>query len=398
MAIEYNDSTVTINRIHIAPGSEAGAFDILGAFLDSSASGLHVISREASNESNIYRRRIDLSNPLVPTSADWLISGAIVFDSSDTEDVLKDRNILYYDSGSDTVWQLALQTGVFGVTNYNLGSGQVNYADKKITGIEQTRSIYVSATHLFILAFNMATSKWEIRKYPLAGLSYSTTVWGAALSTLTEHTAPATVEVIAAQNLSGTPVGMHVTFDGNLLVFYDGNNIAEKYSAADLSYLGVSAWAASDIGSMFNRNGFTYTLNDIGSSENLSLVRWLDKSTGVISQAKSIYTIDDRVIYINEAGYATLEFKARDEFGAPIPSLVGKFARFEVVTSRGPIDSNDLALSATTSNFRDPNGVPLNRSIPVAFDANGVATIYIHASRTSESFVVVDRVRVTYPA
>lgn len=151
---------------------------------------------------------------------------------------------------------------------------------------------------------------------------------------------------------------------------------------------------------MLTRNGYIYqTSSAFTTVTSLVLQRWLDKSTSIISQEKSIFKVPDRLIQIGENTTAQLIFEARDGFGAQMPLLSGGLCRFTIVTNRGVLDGDDAALSANVGGpFRTGNDVPVARQVDVAFDGSGVAIAYFQSARRSGAQSVEDIVRVIYPA
>ncbi len=409
MAIEFATTTITVPRALVMTGSETSG-EVMGAFLDETGAALYVLAATgASVDATRYWRRIDLTNPVIPTGADWSPSSMTIPNDTNNNDTLIDQNIFFFDPTTGIAWMFFLVwTGsafTAHIGKITLSTGLVEYATQEFVGLANVkfdnpvRGIVVIGTTLYVLADHAGGNAAYLTKFSISGAAYTTNP--ALIGTGGNIVATSEQRVILNLQSSRVPVGLTKAADGNLLVFYDDANLCEKYDATSLAYLGNTAWASSDIGCVFERSGFIWTLNDVGSGENFILTKFNDKSTGVISQERSRYFGDDRQIKVNETAHVTLTLQARDGFGAPVLTLSGKFARFEVLTNRGAIDSDDVALSLTNStansNFRDANGLPLTRSVLAPFNGSGVAVAYAQSARIAEGDTVTDRVRAAYP-
>lgn len=410
MAIEFDATTITIARSLVLTGGESSG-QVLGAFLDSTGTALYILAAAtASENATRYWRRIDITNPAVPTGSDWLPSYRELPNDANNSDTLGDQNVFFHDPTTGIVWVFFLSwSAVDGYHAYlakiDLPSGLVEFAHQEFFDQDNVRydapvrGLVVVGSTMYILADHRNTTEAWLSKFSLSGVTYSLDPNDIGSS----GTVVATTDqrVVLNTQSNRVPVGMTKAADGHLLVLYDDAGLCEKYNSTTLSYLGNTTWSASDVGCLFERAGFIWTLNDVGAGENFVLTKFKDASTGVISQEHTRYFGDDRQIRINEPLHVTLKVEARDGFGAVISTLVGKSARFEVLTNRGPVDNDDLALSTvnstTNSNFRDVNGTPLNRTVFAPFNSSGVATAYAQSARISEADTVTDRVRASYP-
>lgn len=382
-------------------GGETSA-NIVGSFLNAAGTMLYVIATNALG--GFYWRRVDITNPLAPVGSEWTVSSRAHLTLS-ASDALGDQNVLFLDTATNFAYMVwSAPSGGdqrLAVARVDMATGIVTYADKSLTagslviGDGPVRGVAVISGSLHVL-HTSDTGASQIAKYTLASLAWGGSWSGVPATTLAPTSART---VLASASEAFVAIGLTVASDGKLLIFYDDAGKVEKYNPTAYTYEGSVAWVASDIGSISSRSGFIWTLNDVGVGENIQLKRWYDQSTGVVSAEKSLYHLPDRQVSVGENDTVQIRFEARDDFGAPMPSLAGQTCRFEIVTNRGALDGDDAALSTTTtpSSFRGAGNIPLNRQLSVVFDSSGIATVYFQSARTSSQEFPFDRVRIDYP-
>lgn len=412
MAIEFASTTLTITRSLVMTGAETSGV-IQAAFLDDTSNNLYIVASADSGVAPFYWRRIDISNPLAITGNDWTPSNMSIPAATDTGDVdtLETQQLMFLDISTGVVW-LVLSRNNVGEPAYhtmigqiNLGTGVVTYGTLQILSTTGTlvsgnpvRGVVKSGNFLYYIA-QEASGAWTLTKTDVTAQSFVGSPPAIPTGTATGVSATASVPLLGYALDQATPVGMTLSADGKLLVYYDSKNKVEKYTTS-LVFEGTTEWTSTDIGAMFFRNGFIWSLNNFNNiNENLTLNRWLDGSTNVVSSEKSVYLTTERVVNIGENTSLPITFKAKDGFGAPLTGVAGQLVRFSIVTARGVIDDNDSALAtASIGPFRDGSNIPINRLLTVALNSNAEATVYFQSARNAGGYLdIADTVRIEYP-
>jgi hypothetical protein len=399
MAIEIQSLSITVTGSQL---TSSGHGVVRALFANEAFSLIYGVFRDASTPSQFNWKKIDVTNPGSPAVSTWTVT-----DTSQPSNQTSNAhgNGFFYDAASGFVYGVYMTTAPkLCVMRINLATGLVEYSSKELllTGISADWVMPVLGVALtpaadLVVLVGGAAGAVRICKWNLSLLSGT---WSTS-STITSN-ATSTVFNSVKFGTQPTPSsGLTLAADGNLLVFYDSNDSASKYLATDLSFSGSTAFPVSDLGTAFSRNGYIYQTNGafFDTSSNLVISKWLDRSTAVVSQDKSIVSMTDRIVQVGESISLPVTLKAKDGFGAPMTALSGAVCRFSVVTNRGTIDTDDAALSlSSVGPFRDGNNVPLSRQVDATFDGSGQATAYFQSARTSSLQSIEDVVRITYPA
>jgi hypothetical protein len=428
MAIDFTGNSIAIPRANLVlDGSVSG--NLVGAFLDGSSTNLYTLASggnttHPNNEIPHFWRRTSIANPHNPESFDWSPSSKAYptprSSFGSPGDPIKDNQLFAYDPNTHTAYAIAhapqlTSAGVLPmrIMRVNLATNEVHYSIEKFRNADGIYpylpiNLTVSGGNLYFFSnrnwFSGASyynvSLFRLCKLPLSSITWQTTF-------VVDNTASgwfnfnAEVAPLGSLQFAQRPRGIVSTVDGNIVLLYGNSEytVVEKYDAATLAYIGSTPWVGGNIAAVIQRGGYFWAISDTSSpGSDFVLTQWVDNSTGMLEQSRSRIWSDDRPLYVGEAGYTTIKFQGLDGFGVPVSNLAGQMVRFDVMTNRGIVDADDLALSTTPGNFRDYNGTPLTRSVVAPFDANGIATIYAQSARRSQSAVVTDIVGATYPA
>lgn len=393
MAIEIQSQLITV------PGAQlttSGSGVVYGMFANEAFSMIYAVVRDATNNAEFNWKRIDVTNPSAPAVSPWSVTDS----SYPTNTGDSHGNGLFFDTTTGLAYGLFLTTGKINLMRINISTGLVEYSNRELTlfgGASTFTSVLgvaIAGGSLFALLL-ASTGVIVIAKFTMSDFN---STWSNSVGWVTNVFASSWNTVKSgAQPVPSA--GLTVAQDGNLLVFYDVNNTAAKYLASSLMFSGTTAFAVADMGTAFSRNGYIYQTNqNFFTTTNLTIQKWLDRSTAVISQDKSVVSMPDRIVQVAENTSLAVTFKARDGFGTPMTNLNGLMCRFHVVTNRGVIDGDDGAISASsTGPFRDGNNVPILRQVDVPFNASGEAVAYFQSARYASTQSVEDIVRITYP-
>ena len=404
MAIVYVDSR-TFSNEDILGSVPVDRCVVGGAAWNRNLTKLYYTVYDSVAAFNLKNRYIDFTNPVIPTFNDWVASDYPA-DSATLNG--HPTSISSYNGGDNSIYTLyptdSAADTTYRITRTLLTNDTQSTADKAFTLSPTTGkivSVLMDGVAMYILAQQASGSTY----CTLCKVDLSTTTWSVSPIAPTGNLALLAETTLYTQDLTGEtaslPIGLYLDVDGEVVLVYDSDvDKLEKYDWVNLDYLGIAQYpysGSSDKSIFFGEAGVLYRLSSDGA--NVTLNRYVDHATQVVEPTKSYISFDERQIKVGEDDVVTLQFHALDGFGLPATAAEGRNAKFEVITSRGAIDSNDVGLSLDPSpaTFRNISGIPINRTLLVPIDASGVATCYLQSARTTTSTLIQDTIKVTFP-
>jgi len=396
MPIQYNSSMIKVTPSVLFGDATTNA-ETLGAFWDASLKRLYVALHSGGSK---WLRKIDYSNPLFPAGSNWAVSDASFIDASGA---VFDGNLSMFTvdhaagyaytfrnvgNGATTYYNLVRISLINDIVEYSNLASPVEYKQivSVVTRNEFMYMVVIDAyDNTFFLKFDFSSATWD-------------TITGVTIPWVNVSS---NIPFYYTQNSINAVVGMSIDTNGDIILYYDVVNIAEKYDGNDLSFKGVTSFSNSDTAIVFSGAGIIFKIKNAvnNAGGGLTLLRYVDYSTETVSTTKSIFSYSDRTIYVGEPSVVTLHFKAYDDFGLEMNTLIGANVKFEILTGRGTLDANDSALSTSSdpASFRNYSNIPLHRAVTVPLDINGEATCYFQSARTTASVLIQDLVRVRFP-
>jgi hypothetical protein len=409
MAIVYID-TRTFSNENMLGSVPVDRCVIGGAAWNTGLTKLYYQVYDDTNDNNIQERYIDFTNPVVPTFGSIVASSysptSATLDGSpvnvfafaptsgmDSEDAI--YSLVPTDDAADTTYV---------IRKIGLVSNTPRYGSKQFTlptSTSKIKGIAINGSYMYVLTQVASTgNETYICKIDLSSLTWNLVfAIPVQIIPVEEQTSLYTQDVLGSAVLP--PIGVYIDALGNVCVVYDSDkDIIEKYEGSTLSYLGQTSFAyagASNKSIMFAFKGVMYRITSDGAD--VRLIRYVDHATQVVEPTRSFISYDNRQIFVGENEVVTLLFNAIDGFGLPVTTAEGRNVKFEVITSRGAIDGNDVGLSSSSdpSSFRTITGIPIHRLLLSELNASGVATCYLQSARTTTTTLVQDTIKVTYP-
>jgi hypothetical protein len=237
---------------------------------------------------------------------------------------------------------------------------------------------------IYIATNNRDSNQFKIRKYPY-------TFAGNADPTETKILSPSFME----NNTSARIRGMGQARDGSIIVFVNtGITTTQckviKLDEVDLDYRGQTTWAPDITTATWayivpTADVFMYFEGlDSTSALGAKTAVYYDNATGIPSENKSNFIIDNNLTQYGSDTAIELAYHARDAFNVPVPGVNTKF----VLTGEDPNDPsswNDRVAGiqdAPGNPFFDGGGVPLAIQAIVPTNGSGIALAYYKPMRT----------------
>jgi hypothetical protein len=378
---------------------------IIGIVPNATMTFVYIVVQDAVTNV-IYWRKVNRTDPDFPSVDDWIPQNmaypSYTGDKLDTTNV--HENCFTFDTTDSKIYGTffvnSASTNYLFMETFNPSTGATQYGNKELrlsgthTYFNQIRGVVKVGTTVYaLLAATVAgTPAMYLAKWDISTVTFQNTL-----------VAPDTAFVTASSQINVTvgpahPDALLVCSDGNLLLFYDENNVCIKYDA-NLNYIGTTPFQSTNLGSMFVGVGgyFFQTNADFDVETDLTIHKWIDNSTGIQSDSDSTFVYANRLVEVGETTPLLVEMHLKDGFGVPVTGT-GRVARFTIVTNRSTIDGDDSALGvASNSVFRDGNNIPLNRQLDVPVDNSGVARVYFQSARSAVGQSVYDILNFMHP-